>query len=461
MSDCFLGLIFNTGRMAYLKTEISNKFLYRCYEDLAILYDKKENIYVILEDIFADMFCIMMNEDDTPDYVITKIMDIYEVDREIVSGDFEEFSGELNQLLSSKSTSHQANVDIDNYDETENYIFDLMAERHIPFTANIEITDRCNLECKHCYRSQESLTLWNVENFENTLIKLKEMGTLHIVFAGSEPLMHTDIVEFIELVAKHGFVLTVQSNVTLLNDKVLEALKKCTVKMIFASLYTDKPEIHDRITGRIESFAKTIDAIKTLKENGFVVRASVSIFDINKDEVYNVNSLCKELGIQAGYNFKIIPAIKSSKDTISMNSFDEKKMLEYITNPELKLYEGAIKRSRFKEGLVSVHYCTTGFRSITITYDLNVVICNAFRKVCGSLIDTELESIWNDSKELNHWRNVTSKVNKKCSSCAAFQYCEPCPAHSYTSTGDDTKIDDNTCDYGIMFKKVCDMAKKL
>lgn len=447
--------------MAYLKAEISNKFLYRCYEDLAILYDKKENIYVILEDIFADMFCIMMNEDEAPDYVITKIMDIYDVDRETVSGDFEEFSEELNQLLSLNSISHQANVDIDNYDETENYIFDLMAERQIPFTANIEITDRCNLECKHCYRSQESLTLWNVENFENTLIKLKEMGTLHIVFAGSEPLMHPNIVEFIELVAKYGFVLTLQSNVTLLNDKVLDALKKCTVKMIFASLYTDKPEIHDKITGCEGSYKKTISAIKTLRENGFVVRASVSIFDINKDEVYAVNSLCKELGIQAGYNFKIIPAIESSKDTVSMNSFDEKKMLEYITNPELKLYEGAIKRSRSKEGLVSVHYCTTGFRSITITYDLNVVICNAFRKICGSLIDMELESIWNNSKELNHWRNVTSKVNEKCSSCAAFQYCEPCPAHSFTSTGDDTEVDDNTCNYGTMFKKVCDMAKNL
>lgn len=456
---CCKILIFNMERVASLKTEISKKFLYRCYEDFAILYDRKENVYVILEDIYADMFSIMMNVDDSSEYVITRVMEIYEIDRETACNDFEEFMCELDHILVASSASHQANVDIDNYDETENYIFDLMAERRIPFTANIEITDRCNLKCKHCYRSQNSLTLWDVKNFENTLIKLKEMGTLHIVFAGSEPLMHPNIVEFIELIAKHGFVLTLQSNVTLLNDRILVALKKCTVKMIFVSLYTDKPELHDMITSSCGSFDKTVNAIKMLQNNGFVVRASISIFDVNKDEVYAVDSLCKELGVQAGYNFKIIPAIESGKDTVSMNSFNEKQMLEYITSPTLKLYEGEIRRSRLKEGIVPVHYCTTGFRSITITYDMKVVICNAFRKVCGALKDSDLVDIWNDSTELNDWREVKSKVNKKCLTCDAYQYCEPCPAHSYTSTGDDTKIDDNTCTYGIMFKKVCDMAK--
>lgn len=447
--------------MADLKTKIFNKYLYRCYEDLAILYDRKENIYVIFEDIFADMFSIMMNENDSAEYIITKIMDIYEVDRNTVSNDFEEFRAEINRLLISNNLSHQANIDIDNYDETENYIFDLMTERQIPFTANIEITDRCNLKCKHCYRSQESRNLWDLKNFEAMLVKLKEMGTLHIVFAGSEPLMHPDIVGFIELIEKYGFVLTLQSNLTLLSDSIVEALKKCTVKMVFVSLYTDKPKLHDSITGCVGSYEKTINSIQKLKSNGFVVRASISIFEDNNNEVYAINDLCKELNIQAGYNFKIIPAIKSLKDTVALNSFNEDRMLKYITDPDLKLYKLEIERSRKKEKLVPEHYCSTGFRSITITYDLKVVICNAFRKVCGDLFKNSLYEIWTKSEELNHWRNVISKVNEKCSSCEAFQYCEPCPAHSFTSTGDDTKIDDNTCAYGKMLKKVCDMASKL
>lgn len=444
-----------------MKAKIAHKYLYRCYDDLAVLYDKTENIYVIFEDVFADMFNILMNESGEPDNIVRKITELYDVDEETVQADFVEFYAELENLLVANNSRHEANVDADKYEETENYIFDLMTERQIPFTANIEITDRCNLKCKHCYRSQESLTLWNLESFEKALIELKRMGTLHVVFAGSEPLMHPEILGFLALIEKYGFVLTLQSNATLLNDDILAALKRCTVKMVFVSLYTDKAELHDFITGHVGSYDKTIEAIIKLKNAGIVVRASVSIFDANEDEVYAVNSLCDELGIKPGYNFKIIPAIESFKDTTSMNAFDEKKMLEYITDSGLKLYEESIKKSRQKEGLVPKHYCTTGFRSITITYDLNVVICNAFRKVCGSFKEMPLEEIWKNSKELNYWRNVSSIVNEKCSSCKAFQYCEPCPAHNYTATGDDSKIDTNTCEYGTMFKKVCDIARGL
>jgi radical SAM protein with 4Fe4S-binding SPASM domain len=428
---------------------------------MAILYDKVGNVYVVLEDIFAEMFSVMMNEADDSEFVIHKIMNMYEVDYETVSGDFAEFYDKLSTLLSTDNVKHQVNVNVDKYDETENYVFDLMSERHIPFTANIEITDRCNLECLHCYRSQESQNLWNVENFEKTLQKLKELGTLHIVFAGSEPMMHPDIVRFIELVAEYGFVLTLQSNVTILNDEIFEALKKCTVKMVFVSLYSGDAAIHERITRREGSYEKTINAIKRLTENKFVVRASVSIFDVNKDQVLAVHDLCKNLGIQAGYNFKIIPAIDKNKDTIALNCFDKEEMLRYITNPKLRLYEDAIKRSREKEGIIPEHYCYSGFRSITITYDLDVVICNAYRKKCGSLLVDDIEDIWNSSEVLIHWRSKGSLVNAKCKACKAYQYCEPCPAHQYARTGKDDVIDEITCMYGKMFWEVCEQAKAL
>lgn len=75
-----------------MRAEITEKYLYRCYEDLAILYEKHNNIYVLLEDIFADIFSIMMNEDEDQEYIIQKIMEIYDVDYDTISTDFKEFS---------------------------------------------------------------------------------------------------------------------------------------------------------------------------------------------------------------------------------------------------------------------------------------------------------------------------------------------------------------------------------
>ena len=81
----------------------------------------------------------------------------------------------------------------------------------------------------------------------------------------------------------------------------------------------------------------------------------------------------------------------------------------------------------------------------------NMLICNAYRKKCGSLNNSDIKTLWYHSEYLNKWRNEISLVRKKCYECPAYSYCEPCPAHSFTQTGDESNIDAITCMFGNAF----------
>ena len=96
-------------------------------------------------------------------------------------------------------------------------------------------------------------------------------------------------------------------------------------------------------------------------------------------------------------------------------------------------------------------YCQTGFRSITIDAQGNVLLCNAYRKSCGRLIDSSISEIWSNSHDLIRWRTVTSLINETCKNCKAFAYCEPCPAHAFTLTGNEFAIDALACSFGKAF----------
>jgi Fe-coproporphyrin III synthase len=69
-----------------------------------------------------------------------------------------------------------------------------------PFIAEIDITDRCNLRCRHCYHFQEKGNI--AENEEPSLGKWKERfnelrakGIRMIMLMGGEPMLRPDVVQ--------------------------------------------------------------------------------------------------------------------------------------------------------------------------------------------------------------------------------------------------------------------------
>ena len=127
---------------------------------------------------------------------------------------------------------------------------------------HIEITSMCNERCVHCYIPHDNkVSHIETELFYNILKQCKEMKLLHLTLSGGEPMLHKNFCDFLRKCKEYDFSVNILSNLTLLNEEIIEELKANPLLGVQVSLYSMNPSIHDEITQMKGSFVKTKNAI--------------------------------------------------------------------------------------------------------------------------------------------------------------------------------------------------------
>lgn len=147
----------------------------------------------------------------------------------------------------------------------------------------IEITQNCNLMCRHCYEGAtrtEKKAEMSFENYGFIIDFLVKLGVKRIQLVGGEPLVHSKIVEFIKYaIGKFDFI-EIYTNGTLLNEELLDLIENNKINLAF-SIYSDKKEIHDFVTQTKGSYDITSERIKQVMKRKINFRtASVEMRDV-------------------------------------------------------------------------------------------------------------------------------------------------------------------------------------
>jgi radical SAM protein with 4Fe4S-binding SPASM domain len=125
----------------------------------------------------------------------------------------------------------------------------------------IELTDRCNLRCKHCYLSAGAggqLTL-DPELVRTILVDFVAIGGYSVAFSGGEPLLVSGWTSIVANSRSLGLATTVVTNGTLLDERAIFTLLDQGVT-IAISLEGQQASTHDSIRGR-GSFARVRKAL--------------------------------------------------------------------------------------------------------------------------------------------------------------------------------------------------------
>ena len=423
---------------------------YRSYGNFMIVYCNANHNHFILQNVFQYFFqCVYIEKQDFRQ-VIKHVATRFNVEEKKVESDYNQFVHELMKNCTPKSViskledgkSSKENLD-------DKYIYDIMTRSRIPYSATIELTDFCNLRCVHCYRGKPQQSYWNLSTVKSLLQQLKIMGTMHITITGGEPFTHPDCLKILSLIGEMGFVLSIQTNATMDITYLAEYVKLYPVKAVSISLYSILSDTHDKITLTPGSLRRTLKSVEFLVTKNVPISINCPVMILNVKDMEQVQRYCDQKGLACNFAFKIIPSQEADKETEKLNCFSAELLSKCMKNNNIRLYRDILGNIRASKP--GDRYCQAGFRSITVDAQGNIIICNAYRKKCGNIRDDELVEIWSNSQRLNDWRNIISKVNDKCKKCLAYAYCEPCPAHAYTLTGDDTKIDDITCAFGKAF----------
>ena len=320
-------------------------------------------------------------------------------------------------------------------------------------TAIWEISDICNLNCRHCYHQRgESVTI-SIESAEKTLKKLRTLGTTHIHFLGGEPLMVPNIIDILELAKELGFMTSINTNGMRINESFAQELLKANVDSIMISMDGASKEVNDSIRGE-GVYAKVVNAIDCLQRYEIPCGITVTISEINASEIGDMIDFCIKkkipilrivLAYQYG-NFKLNGLKRNDYRFFDELELAIKKYRSNLLREELKIVTDFRllpteyinrKYGKVLQSDMAGLECHPGRDYFILASNLTVYSCLAGKELSGGIaenldynLNTEnIASSLAVNKEYH--KKFTSNYFTVCKDCNYLHlYCEPCPLYS-------------------------------
>lgn len=331
----------------------------------------------------------------------------------------------------------------------------------------IELTSKCNERCVHCYIPHK-FKLYNITDalYYSTLEQLSKMGVLNVTLSGGECMCHPRFKEYLRAAKKYDFYVTILSNLTLLDDEIIEIMKEGNVSSVQTSLYSMIPEHHDAITQLQGSFYKTRDAILKLIENDLPLHVSCPTMKGNKDDYGDVLRWCHEHKIRAQTDYIMMAEYNHETENLANRLSVEEavKVISSIMADDVD-YQNAILAPDFVARCNENQFnperrlCGVGISSCCMVSNGNVYPCAGWQEmVLGNLKETPLQEIWDKSEKIKWLRGLKMKDlgGGECCKCDKAAFCAPCMVRNANEspTGNPLEINRHFCAVAAKNKQI-------
>jgi len=322
----------------------------------------------------------------------------------------------------------------------------LAANMVIPFTIQIHITERCNLNCRHCYQENElteEMNLKEIKDYTQEILevvndwadKSKITFLPNVNLLGGEVFVRKDWESILDFLSKNKIDYYILTNATLIDKEIAKKLKAFHVSGVQVSL--DGPEkIHDYIRGK-GSFRKAVIGINNLIKNEIDVTLNTTISKINYRFFEDLFEIAKSLQVSGLVFSRLVPTGHSQNSKDLILSKDELRTVynfvkEKNKNSTFKINTGDPIASLYIdcETFYGFGGCAAGFAGITVLSDATLVPCRRLKIPIGNLKRDSFREIWSNSKVLNKLRDQKNYFGK-CKGCSEFMKCRGCRAVSF------------------------------
>lgn len=176
------------------------------------------------------------------------------------------------------------------------YLHHRAAKEQIPVNLTLELTARCNFSCKMCYVHNTDCNRFAPEELTaaqwiEIASQAKASGALFLLLTGGEPFVRTDFCEIYEALAQMGFVLSLNTNLSLLEDRHLALFDRYPPNRINVSLYGAENAVYADLCG-VPAFETVAANIERLRANGLPVKINNSIAPQNEADLERILAYC-------------------------------------------------------------------------------------------------------------------------------------------------------------------------
>lgn len=168
--------------------------------------------------------------------------------------------------------------------------------------ATIAVTYRCQLKCDHCgsgrYNKDKQQEL-TTDEVKAAMRDLAEIGSRSIAFFGGEPLLREDLYDLIRYARELGLGTSMDTNAVAMTPECAGKLARAGLNMLYISLDSARPEVHDKHRKTPGLFNRAVDAIKYCKDLGLQVRIGTYVDreKLNNGDLGEMLELGRKLGV--------------------------------------------------------------------------------------------------------------------------------------------------------------------
>ena len=317
------------------------------------------------------------------------------------------------------------------------------SNKRIPLDATLELTYRCNNKCVHCYCNlpendehamQDELT---TEEIKKLLDDLASMGSIWLLITGGEPLLRPDFEEIYLHAKKKGFLITLFSNGTLINENIIKFLSGYPPFYMEITLYGATEETYEKVTRVKGSYKNCIRGISKIIDAGIKLKLKTMALTINQHEIEAMEGMAQSLGCE----FRFDPIIQKRIDS---DKFSEP--TKYRIKPEDVVRLDMVFPKRMKEWYRfcvtflgkqmkcnRLYRCGAGRANIHVNPYGDCSGCIMMRDGF-SVRDHNVRWIWNEG--INAIINQEKVFVLPCDECNLISLCDQCPPWSAIENDD-------------------------
>jgi radical SAM protein with 4Fe4S-binding SPASM domain len=329
----------------------------------------------------------------------------------------------------------------------------LVAVQHrlrLPISGSIEVTQRCNLRCAHCYlgdyrRGHSGLKELTTAEIYRLLDQMANAGCLWLLITGGEPFLRPDLLDIYRYARRKGLLLTLFTNATLIDEATADALAEMPPQSIEITIYGATPQIYQSVTGRRASYQRFRRGLDLLLQRGLNVKLKTMLMTLNRHELPAMQALAKSLGVEFRYDPMLNAAIDGGRAPIALRLLPEEVVSCDQADPTRqydlrRLLEG-FKGQQADDHLL--YTCGAGQNTFHIDPFGRLSACIMSRSQTYDLRQGTFQQGW-DQFLASVRQQPTAHINI-CARCELLPMCGQCPGWACLESGDPEKKVDYLC----------------
>ncbi len=347
------------------------------------------------------------------------------------------------------------------------YMYSKAGRAKIPIGGTFELSPVCNFACRMCYVrktpgevAESPRPILTLDHWLRIAREAREQGMLYLLLTGGEPFLWPDFWPLYEQLVQMGFLVSINTNGSLIDAAAVERLKRYPPRRINITLYGAGDDTYEALCRAKGVFTRVKQAIEALQDAGIMVKLNGTLTPDNVSDLEALVAYAESRKLILETTTYLFPPIRRDPSRTGVNRrFTPREAAQHhlrifrLQNGEERyqaylesIRKGAIPLPGLDESCIDPLdgkvRCRAGKAAFWITWDGWLTPCGMMTEPRVDLRERSFSECWQELTE----QTDALVLSGVCAACPDHDLCHCCAAMALAETGSVSGIPTYLCE---------------